>query len=399
MEPRSLLRRFTLLQTLRWLPTGLAAPVLVLLPHERGLELGQIGMAFALYNAVVVVLELPTGGWADRWGARPVLLASAAAHTLGLAGLVAAHDLGILLFAATALGVGRALGSGPLEAWAVTRLLQDGAANLVETALARASMVEGIALAAGALVVVVLPATTATFLTPLALPVAVAIGVGVVHAGAIAVLIRGRPDPRALEVAEVPAIRFVLQAARRTPALRGILLVVALNAVALVAVEMLWQPRFEQLFATDEATLVRLLALLAAAGFAATAAGAFVSPLVRRWTGSHQRTAAIAQLLQAGSLAVLAGAGHPLLAATAFLATHLALGAFHPAMNHQLHALARDGHRATLVSAGSLSLQLGAVASQLTITNLAGATSIPVAWVVAAGVVVLAAGLQARAPA
>lgn len=65
MKPGSSLRRFTLLHALRWLPTGLAAPVLVLLPHDRGLELGGIGAAFALYNVVVVALELPTGGWAD----------------------------------------------------------------------------------------------------------------------------------------------------------------------------------------------------------------------------------------------------------------------------------------------------------------------------------------------
>lgn len=56
-----------MLHVLRWLPTGFASPVLVLLSHGRGLTLGQIGTAFALYNLVPIELELPTGGWADPW--------------------------------------------------------------------------------------------------------------------------------------------------------------------------------------------------------------------------------------------------------------------------------------------------------------------------------------------
>lgn len=172
MGQASLMRRFTVLHVLRWIPTGFAAPVLVLLPHERGLTLGQIGTAFALYNLVVLGLELPTGGWADRWGARPVLCASASAHTLGLAGVLAAHDLVVLLPAAAMLGIGRALGSGPLEAWVVTRLRAAGAAARVPVAMGRASTVEAAALAMGALTVVLVPTRAFAIADPLAVPVA-----------------------------------------------------------------------------------------------------------------------------------------------------------------------------------------------------------------------------------
>lgn len=265
MHHGALLRRFTLLHGLRWLPTGLAAPVLVLLPHERGLELGAIGAAFALYNAVVIVLELPTGGWADRWGTRPVLVASATAHTLGLAGLLAATDLATLMSAAVALGVARALGSGPLESWVVTRLRAVGAADRVDVALGRASTIEASALALGALTVVLLPTARLGGLEPLAVPVVVAVAAGVVHAAAVTMLLRdGRADVDVDPPATSP-VRSVLAEARTSTTLRRVLAVVLLNAIALVAVEMLWQPRFQQVFAVDPSTLVRLLGLLTAA--------------------------------------------------------------------------------------------------------------------------------------
>jgi hypothetical protein len=48
-----------------------------------------------------------------------------------------------------------------------------------------------------------------------------------------------------------------------------------------------------------------------------------------------------------------------------------------------------------MISAGSLTLQVGAITSQL-LTTLAGATSIPAAWLVATCCVLIAAVVQRR---
>ena len=47
LAPSILRRRLLLLRGLRWLPTGLIIPVLVLLLLDRGLSLGQIGLVTA----------------------------------------------------------------------------------------------------------------------------------------------------------------------------------------------------------------------------------------------------------------------------------------------------------------------------------------------------------------
>ena len=52
----------------------------MLLAQARGLTLGEIGVLFTVHGALVVTLELPTGGLADVLGRRPVVVAGALLH-------------------------------------------------------------------------------------------------------------------------------------------------------------------------------------------------------------------------------------------------------------------------------------------------------------------------------
>ena len=74
---RSATNRLVVLTVLRWLPVGLQAPITVLLAQSRGLSLAEIGLLFTVHGAIVVALELPTGGLADVLGRRPVVVAGA----------------------------------------------------------------------------------------------------------------------------------------------------------------------------------------------------------------------------------------------------------------------------------------------------------------------------------
>ena len=119
MSARSALRRFLVLAALRWLSVGFLIPVFVLLPLDRGLTLSQIGLAVSMQGWVVFALELPTGGFADSIGRRPVQAVAVVVGTLSIGLFLLADSL--LGFAAVfALqGVYRALDSGPLESWYV----------------------------------------------------------------------------------------------------------------------------------------------------------------------------------------------------------------------------------------------------------------------------------------
>jgi MFS family permease len=102
-------------QTLAWassyyLPAMLAAPM----ARDLGLAMP---MVFAAFSAALVVSAL-LGPWAgraiDRWGGRPVLVATNVVFALGLTLLAAAHGTTGLFLAWIVLGVG--MGSGLYEA-------------------------------------------------------------------------------------------------------------------------------------------------------------------------------------------------------------------------------------------------------------------------------------------
>lgn len=62
LTPAQARRRYVGLTALRWLPVGIAAPVTVLLATSRGLSPADVGLTVAVYGAVTLLLELPTGG-------------------------------------------------------------------------------------------------------------------------------------------------------------------------------------------------------------------------------------------------------------------------------------------------------------------------------------------------
>ena len=144
-------RRFLVLRASRWFPTGLVIPVLVLYLVDRGLTLTQIGLAVAAQGAVVMLLELPTGGLADALGRRRVLLTANLFEVTTLILLLVGRSPVWFAAAFAVQGVYRALESGPLDAWFVDAVRADDPHHEVESALGKGGMVLGIAIASGSL--------------------------------------------------------------------------------------------------------------------------------------------------------------------------------------------------------------------------------------------------------
>ncbi len=119
-------------QTLAWastyyLPAMLAAPM----ARELGVSTPTVFMAFSLALIVSALLGPLAGRAIDRWGGRPVLLASNLVFALGLASLAMA-DSAVGLFAAWVI-IGIAMGGGLYEAAfsALVRLYGNDARNAI----------------------------------------------------------------------------------------------------------------------------------------------------------------------------------------------------------------------------------------------------------------------------
>lgn len=393
-------RVFLVVMCLRWIGTGLTAPVMVLLLTARGLDLAAVGVVFATYGLTTTLLELPTGGAADTLGRRPVLVAAALLFAVFDLGLVLAGGLPGFVAAAVAGGAGRALASGPLESWYVDRARHIDPAMPLRPDLSRAGVVKGAAMAIGALAatgITTLLAGDQFGLEVSALPIAAAVVADLVLAATVVALLREPDrdhDRSALRdaVREVPtAIADGTSLVRSSAMLQRVLVTYGTVAVAVVSIEVLWQPRLADLL-DSTAQAARWAGLIVAAFMlAATIGPALARRVPDRFADRPGPAAAWILVGVAASIGLLAGAQTTLLLAlglVAMTATATMSGVFRQELLHEWTPAAR---RATIVSVSSLVGQGGNLVASLGLAWLAMATSIPLAWLVGAAVILVGA--------
>ncbi|WP_433318399.1 MFS transporter [Micromonospora chersina] len=390
--------RYLTLYGLRWLPTGLLVPVMILLMQERGLSLSQIGLLATAQGLAVLALELPTGGLADALGRKPVLVVAWVVCLASLVLFVVADSFWMFFLVWALQGIYRALDSGPLESWYVDATLAADPKAEYERGLGWAGTVSGIAIGAGALLGGGLVALGPVGpLSALTLPVLVAVALQVAALVALTVLLvehrpaRGAAAVRA-SVAEAP--RMVGQAVGLLRRNRVLL--------ALVAVELFWgfgMITFESLLPVRLAEVVggadRAAALLgpaSSAAWLANAAGAALTPLLLRRLGAAP-AAALMRVLQGVTVVGMGLLAGPVGVLIAYLACYTVHGASNPLHMGLLHRQVDGPYRTSVLSLNSMMGQPAGALGAVVLTAVADATSITVAMLVGAVVLAVAAPL------
>lgn len=395
-------RRYLILLSLRWLPTGLLVPILTLLPLQRGLSLSQIGGVFAVQGLVVLFLELPTGGLADAIGRRPLILVASGISVSALTLLFFADSMALFAAAYLLQGIYRALDSGPLDSWYVDAALAADPEAKIETGLSGGGVVIGLALGGGALLggglvaLDPLPGTSA-----LAVPVLAAILLEVVHFAAVAVLLVEVRPTRGLgslarSVREVPSVIAAgAGLLRRSRILLALIGVELFWGFGMVTFEALLPVRLSDVVGGDEAAA----AIMGPAGSAAwlvSALGAGLVPLVSRRLGVPV-TAAAMRVLQGATVVGMALFAGPVGVLAAYLACYTIHGAANPLHQSLLHRQVDGAYRTTVISMNSMVAQPAGALGAVTLGALADATTVPAAMLV--GAVVLAAAAPLYLPA
>lgn len=410
LTTRQVRRRYLTLHALRWLPTGLLIPVTILLMQERGLSLAQTGQAIAIQGIVVLALELPTAGFADTLGRKPVLLAAATVHLASLALLVVADTFALFVLGWVLQGVFRALESGPLESWYVDAMLAADPRAEFERGLSLAGGVVGVTIGAGALLsgglVALGPLASIGPVGPLprlgpvsalTLPVLVATALQVVNLIALALLlVEDRPARGAVglrsSIREVPqTITDAVGLLRRSRILQ-----------ALVAVELFWgfgMVTFEGLLPIRLSEVVgdadRAAAMLGPAGSAAwlaSAAGAALAPVLTRRLGAAS-TAALLRIVHGVTVVGMGLLAGPVGVLVAYLACYTVHGAANPVHMGLLHRQVDGAYRTSVMSLNSMTSFLAGALGSVMLTALADAASVSVAMLVGAGILAVAAPL------
>src|SRR6476646_9583273 len=398
LDARSARTRYLVLVGLRWLPTGLRIPVMVLLALSRGLSLTEIGFVFSLQGLVVLFLELPTGGLTDALGRRPVLILASLVGVASMGLLYVADSVALFAAAMILQGIFRALDSGPLEAWYVDATLAADPTAEMEHGLSAGSTVLSLAIALGALISGVLVALHPIEAIPaLALPLLVAIGLGIVNVLAIIALMH--------EVRQARGLKAVGASVRAVPSVVGDgigLLRGSRVLAAVVAVELFWgfaMVTFESLFPvrlseilgdTDQAAAV-MGPVSSLAWFAAAAGAAGVVLLSRRI--GVARSAAALRVAQGATVVFMGVLAGPVGVVIAYLACYVAHGASNP-MHMTLLPREVDGPpRATVLSLNSMVSQPAGALGAILLSALADGTSISTAMIVGGIICAVAAPL------
>lgn len=355
-------RVLLLLSFTRWFPVGLTIGVTTLLALERDMNLVQIGIIFSMQGFVVLGLELPTGGFADALGRRPVLVAAAVVALVSALVFITAHTFTAFVVALLLQGVFRALDSGPLEAWYVDTALADDPATRVEDGLARAGMVLGLAIASGALISGGLIAWhPLRSMTALELPYWCAIVFFGLHLAAVAALVR---EPRTH--VDSTGFRRALDSARKAPGvvadgirtlgasrvLLALVLVEVFWSVGMIAFETLMPVRLAEV-AGGETRAGALMGPVSAAAWGLFAVGSAAAGLTSRRIGVGW-TALAARVLNGVFIVVMGLMAGPVGLVTAFLITYTLHGSGGPVHSALLHRQAQAHNRTTVLSMNSM---------------------------------------------
>ncbi|MET7804601.1 MFS transporter [Micromonospora chersina] len=370
-------------------------PVYALLFADTGLSVGQISSLFVLWSAAGILLEVPSGAWADAVSRRLLLclaplLAAAGFALWVLVPSYPAFAVGFLLW-----GAGGALRSGALEALVWTELDRLGAAGRYARLTGRAKTAEllgvvaAMGLAAPVLVLGGYPAVGAASVAACLAAAAVATWFPEHRAPEPPGHDAAQPDPD--EPGWWASLRGGLAEARADRSVRAALLLVP-------AVAAVWGglDEYTPLLARETgipAAGVPLLLLLVWAG---TTVGGLLAPAGERLTDRG-----FAALLAGAALALAAGAllRHP----AGFVLVGVAFAAFQLATvlaDVRLQARISGPDRATVTSVAGMATDLTIIAVYAAYGVVAGAAGNAVAFAVAVLPYLLLAGrLATRRPA
>lgn len=398
-DARTIRRRYLLLRALRWLPSGLFIPVLMLLMTERGFSLSTIGVALAAQGVVVLCLELPTGGLADAVGRRPVLLVATVLDALAVAIFAVWADTFAVLVAVWAMqGVYRALESGPLDAWYVDAAQAADPDADIETGLAHAGVALGVAIAVGSILSSVLVALDPfPWLEPLAAPLVVYVAVRLVEVGLLALLMTEVRAPLGMAglvrtVRSVPAVVGEgVRVVRHSRALLALVAVELFWGFGMVTWENLMPPHLEDAVGSAQRAAA-LLGPVSAGAWVASAAAAAAIPFATRRFGTAP-TAAAMRVGQGLTVLAMGLAGGPVGVVVGYLATYAIHGAANPVHQAMLHREVDAAHRTTVLSVNSMVAMPAGAIGGIALGALADGTSLPLAIGVGAATLAAAAPL------
>lgn len=364
-------KRHTLLLFLNSLSTGLLIPVTSLLLLSMGCTLSTLPLIMGFYCAVVIAAEVPSGIYADRRGRKRCFFLAQLFQTAFLLLLIVGQGVAAVAAAMAAMGLSRAFSSGSLDALVVDAHLAEHGEESIPACTARMSVLSNLGLATGSISGGVLYGIAGDFSLLLAAKMAVTAALLV---GSLGLKEVGGRQAGKKERVTRDGLWSLL---REDRAIRWLVAACVMTGVLLLPVEEFWQPRFLEL--QDGPAAGWLLGLIGAGSYYAAAAG---TALGRRLSPRpRMRRVLLAQASGGAALVLLGCMGRWWTFLAAYFLLYMAVGWADYLSTTLMNQAVAPEHRASVLSVGSLSLQLGGVGTSVLLSVGMAAGTIAQAWV------------------
>lgn len=387
MKPRPYLS----IATLSALATGFALPVTSLLVLAKGFTYSELSLGIALYSATVLLLELPSGVLADRFGRRTLFLLSQALHILVAALLLTAGTLPLLYAAQILHGAARALSSGSFDALTIDRTIEAKGPASLPTITKWLQIADGAGLALGSLAAGGLMQLSTTlfgasrlYLLPL--------GARILTLLLTAVLTLAFVRPDAPLIKPKPASAGVPRTKAAIPrTLLPLMASMLTFGLILSALETYGTPYLSTLLSESQTWL---LGMLSFAAFAATILGNLLGGRALARLGPR-RLFFLSRAALAACALLLSFQQSPLPMIAAYTLSYLLMGMGSLSESVWLGHETPAGRRATFMSIQSLLIQCGCLLSSALAGILLTRLDIPWLWRIVALVLLAVLGLSA----
>ncbi|MFP4365199.1 MAG: MFS transporter [Spirochaetia bacterium] len=380
-------------QSLHWFSMGFLIPITALFQLEQGLSLLQVSLNMGIYSAVIMLLELPTGGLADVLGRKNVYLLALAVKLGGYAVFLFAQNMALFLVGFVLLGIFRTLASGSIEAHFIDELKAADPNLDLQQALAKMEIFIPLGLALGALTGGILPDTVGRIFEGHPVFTIYTVNIlaslcGTIFLAAFTALFVHETwrKEESQQVQGFSAFKDVLSTSITYGLKNKTVLLLVISsagmAFAVAGLEAFWQPRVQNI-AGEEAPKV-IFGLLSSGYFFAASLGSAVSIWACRvFKKNYAVTAAVFKALTGAAFIVLALQNTVPGFAVFYMLLFLQVGVFTSPHSTILNNVIPAEKRSTLLSFQSLFNYAGGIASSILLGLIAQFVSIPAVFTVA----------------
>ncbi len=351
---------------------------------SRGLNLFEINLVNFVFYTTLFLFEIPTGAVADVFGRKMSFILACMFAALSAFTYATATTITGFIIAEAVGAIGITLSSGAFQAWLVDKLAYHAYTEPLGPIFTREQQVSSFAMILGAMSGAWLADFNMTFPW---------IGAGIIAliAGFLAtVLMKEEYFIRerfalAQGIASIKkTIRVSFEYGSKHAVVRFIIIMGVIQYAAIQAANMQWQPFFAPALPNKTS-----LGIIFAGISLAAMLGATLSTRIQKIIGSEKATLILSQCIIGAGIVGAAIIGSFPIALTVFLIHEIGRGLYAPVKDQYLNAHIPSETRATLISFGSMSNHIGGMIGLLASGALAQYYSIPTAWVISGGALII----------